>query len=149
MIKPKSIARQTGATLLEILIALIILMTGVLIMTKFQSDITRSRSSINQQSEAMLIATNKLDGLRHYVVLNSAAGSPAYEDISSGNSTVTGMNGTYNLNWTVTENMTPSYKTIRVTVTWTDQSNQTQNITLDSIIGKMDPTASGRVMQNL
>lgn len=41
----------------------------------------------------------------------------------------------------------PDFKTVEVTVTWTDQDNIQQNIVLDTIISASDPARSGRVLQ--
>lgn len=141
--------KQQGISLVEVLISLVVVTVGLVALVQFQSDMMRNRNLMSQQSEAVTLANDKLDELRQYEVLDTTAGKKAYQDIASGSSTVSGTNATYNVVWTVTEVNDPPYKTIQVTVTWTDASNQSQTITLSSIVAKIDPKISGSISQGL
>lgn len=140
---------QVGVTLLEALIALLILSAGILALVKFQGDLMRSRTVLTQESEALQLVQDKIEDLRYYQVLSTTAGFRAYQDIVSGTQTVTKPTATYTLTWTITDNTAPDYKTAVVTVTWVDPTNVTQTTTLSTIIGKVDPAVSGNVTQNL
>ena len=140
---------QEGAGLVEVLVAMIILAIGFLVLIKFQADLSRGVSSVSQQLEAKAIAEDKINELRHFIAIKASTGTPAYENIASGSSSVTKSSTTYTVNWTVTEVSDPPYKVIRVIVSWTDQTNTAQSITIDSIIGEIDPQTSGAVSQGL
>lgn len=141
--------KQKGVSLIEILIALIILATGVVTLMKLQGDLIRGRGLTGQQSQALMIMQNKIDELRNYQVLTTTTGYTAYDDIVSGSSVVTGDTTNYNLAWTVTDQTNPDRKEVQITATWTDASNATQTLTLDTMIGRVDPTVSGVLMQAL
>lgn len=141
--------KQQGISLIEVLIALLVLAGGIITLAKFQGDLLRARVDLNQQSQAVMLAQNKIEDLRHYTVINTTGGKKAYDDIASGTSTVSGTSTTYTVTWTVTDNSSPPHKVVRVTVSWTDSKNVAQSVTLDSIVGKVDPTTSGQVTQGL
>lgn len=141
--------RQAGLTLIEILIAMAILAAGIVVIVKFQGDLMRNLGSTQQQAEAMSIAESKLNELRYYTVIESGGSGTAYDDIGSGNETTTSNNTTYTTVWTVTDVEDPPHKVIQVTVTWTDSTAQSQSVTLETIIGQVDPAKSGEVMQGL
>lgn len=141
--------KQQGASLVEVLIALVILGVGVIVLVKFQGDLTRDRGYVSQQNAAMVIAKNKIEDLRHYTEIATGGGGVAYDDIASGTQTVTGANTDYTLTWTVTDVVSPPHKLLTVTVSWTDTANNAQSITLNSIVAPNDPEVSGTVMNSL
>lgn len=141
--------KQRGITFLEVLIAMVILSTGLLALIQLQGDLLRHRSGLSQETEALMLVKDKIEGLRYYQVVNTTPGYTAYQDIANGTQTVTKPTATYTLTWTVTNNTAPDYKTITVTASWVDNRNVTQTTTLTSIVGKIDPTTSGNVMKNL
>jgi type IV pilus modification protein PilV len=141
--------KQQGITLLEIVIALLILAAGIIALVKFQGDLMRSRVELSQETEALMLAQNQMETLRYYQVLNTTSGFIAYQDIATGSSNVSKTTATYTVAWTITANTAPDYKTAAVTVTWTDPMNTTQTVTLNSIIGKIDPAVSGAGMASL
>lgn len=141
--------KKHGFTLIEVLISLAILAIGVVVIVKFQGDLLRNMGSTQQQSEAVSLAENKLNELRNYVALTTAEGTPSYEQILSGTQTTTNNNTTYTTAWTVTTVASPPYKTVAITVSWTSSSNATESVSLESIIGAVDPTKTGAVMQGL
>ncbi len=145
----KSQKKQIGLSLIEILIALLILAAAFVTLLKFQGDLTRNIANIKQQLQAIALAQDKMNELRHYVAVNTSEGTPSYEQIASGNSTVTQGITTYSLVWTVTELTAPARKTVRIVVSWTNEKSQQESITLDGIIGEIDPKISGLIMKNL
>lgn len=134
---------EKGVTLVELLVTLFILTIGISALIKFQGNYFYYGDLSKQRSEAVILAKSKLATLRNYQVLSTTSGYNAYEDISSGTSTTTATNTTYTITWSVTENTSPAYKTINVVVSWVDRNNNSQGITLSSIIGKIDPSDSG------
>ena len=138
-----------GLSLIEVLIALLILVAGFVVLVRFQADLSRNTTMINQQLTAKTLAEDKLNELRHFSVINTTPGATAYADIVSGSASTLKQRILYTTTWTVTEADTPPRKTIRVSVTWTDQTNTARSITLESIVGRTDPFISGSISQSL
>ncbi len=61
--------RETGFSLLEVLIALIVLAVGLISVAKFQGTIIKSGSLAKARTVATHLAQEKLDDLRNYEVL--------------------------------------------------------------------------------
>lgn len=141
--------KEKGLTLLEILIAIAIFAAGIAVVLKFQGDLLRNLGGTQQQAEAISLAENKLNELRHYTVIESGGSGTAYQDISSGSEVITSNNTAYSVAWSVTTVADPAYKTIQVTVSWTDSTGAAQSVKLESIVGEVDPAKSGEVMQGL
>lgn len=144
-----SAIKQVGLTLIEILIAMAILAGGIVVIVKFQGDLMRNLGATQQQAEAISLAESKLNELRNYTVIESGGSGTAYDDISSGSETVSNNSTTYTTTWNVTNVSDPPHKVIQVTVSWSDSAGQTQSVTLESIVGEVDPAKSGEVMQGL
>ena len=140
---------QFGISLIEILIALLILAAAFVTLLKFQGDLTRNLHGIKQQLQAITLGQSKMNELRKYIAVDTAEGTPSYEQITSGSSTVVQSGSSFSTVWTVTELSSPNRKTVQVVVSWTDATNQSQSITLDSIIGEINPKISGVIMEAL
>lgn len=135
--------------MVEVLIAIIILAGGLIALVNFQADLFRGHSDTSQHSQALQLAQNKLSDLRRYTVLDTTSGQFAYQDIANGNDSQVIGNTSFTRAWTVTESTSPPYKTVAVTVSWTNRQNEAKSVTLDSIIGKVDPAISGEVTQDI
>src|SRR3990167_4268763 len=92
-----------GLSLIEVLIALLILVAGFVVLLRFQADLSRNTSMINQQLTAKTLAEDKLNELRHFSVLNTTPGATAYADIISGNVVTEHQGVQYTTTWTVTD----------------------------------------------
>ena len=138
-----------GVSLVEILIALLVLALGIAVLVRFQGGVLRSRGIVSQHNEAIQLAEDRLGQLRNYSVLNTTTGKNAYQDIANGTATVAKASTTYTVTWVVAELTDPDHKTVTVTVTWVDSQGVSHNIALSSIIGKINPASSGTVMQGL
>lgn len=140
---------QIGISLIEILIALLILAAAFVTLLKFQGDLTRNIHGIKQQLQAITLAQDKMNELRRYIAIATVDGTPSYEEIVSGSSTTVQSGTSFSIIWTVTDLTSPDRKTVQLTVSWTDATNQSQSITLNGIIGKINPKTSGAVMEAL
>jgi type IV pilus modification protein PilV len=137
---------QKGVTLIELLVTLLILTIGIAALIKFQMTYFYYYDLSKQRAEAIFLAKAKMDALRAFETIPTTSGKFAYNDIVSGSSTSTGNNATYSINWTVTTYTNPNYKTVNITVSWTDRRNAAKSISLSSIIAQLDPSTSGVVM---
>ena len=135
-----------GIGLIEVLISVAMIAICILALTRFQSGIAYSDLMSRQQSEATILATNKLESLREYQVIAVTAGYAAYASILTGTSNVVGSNATYTLSWTVTSYTNPTYKTVDLTVSWPDSRGSSQNVKLSTRIAGLDPSLSGAII---
>jgi type IV pilus modification protein PilV len=156
-------SRQSGFTLVEALIALLVVSFGMLALAGMQITMTRSADLAKQRSEAVRLAQLKMEQLRSFDGINSGTYTYGANVVSSGASeticpTCTAplnatTNATFSRSWTVTraDGVTAAtsddlQKWIRVDVSWTDRANQTQTVSLNSVIARNDPIAiSGMV----
>jgi len=131
---------------------------GMLALAGMQLTMNRSADLARQRSEAVRLAQLKMEQLRSYDGINSGTYTYGANVVSSGadeticptctaplNSTT---NATFARSWAVTRSdgvtATTSddlQKWIRVAVSWTDRANQTQTVTLSSVIARNDPIA--------
>lgn len=139
-------SNMQGQTLIEALITIVFISFCVIALIRFQTYLMYDNSLAQQKSEAIILATQEIEQLRSFQVLNTTSGYTAYQSIATGSSSVTGTSATYSLAWTVTANTNPTYKNVSVTVSWTDRYNTTQSIQLVSNIAGIDPPNSAIVM---
>jgi type IV pilus assembly protein PilV len=104
-----------GFTLLEVMIALVILAVGLLGLASLQVMAIKGNSFGQQMTVASTLAQNQLEQLRR---------TPAA--LVNGNDTVTDQNGiTYTRNWAVTPNSPQTgASTVLITISWTGPTGQ-------------------------
>lgn len=129
-----SLYRLHGSSLIEVLIAFIVLGLGISSLVSFQGTLTFNSSHAKARSEAANLAETKLEELRNFDSLSG------FSAIASGSDSTSGSNA-YTRTWTVTT--TPTYKVVAMQVTWPDKTGQvTANTTLamNTIIARVDPS---------
>lgn len=134
LIQPK------GQGFIEIMIALLIIGVGIVALSRFQNNLIHSNDLVKQQNEANSLAVNQIETVRDYTTL------VGYQGIASGSTTVTGVNATYTINWTVTPFTDPTYKDINLTVSWLDRNGTSQTIRLVTRVAALEPAFSADVM---
>jgi type IV pilus assembly protein PilV len=137
---------QNGTGLVETLLVVLLVSIGVLAIMNFQHNLSYSTNMTQQQFDATSLATNEIETLRDFQVLSVTSGYSAYASIASGSSSSTVGNTTYTVTWTVSTNASPSYKTINVTVSWTDRFGNSQSVTSSSRVAGVDPATSASIM---
>jgi len=141
-----------GFSLIEVMLAFIIVAVSAAGLVKLQSSYMKQEGSSSARESAMHLAENKLDDLRSFTTLATTAGQFAYQDIQTnvGQSLTNGLaagnhtigNTTYALGWTVandpdplpTNLKYPLRKDIEITVAWTDQNGSDKTLSLSSSI---------------
>lgn len=136
--------RQSGLSLLEVLITLTIFSIGLLGLAKLQTELLSTLNLTMQRSQALDLAESKLAELRSYHVIKSTTGLVSYTDIASG--TERDATNTYQCTWTVTIFTNPDYKKVKVVVQWTSSQNTVEQVELNTIIASLDPLAEGVIM---
>lgn len=139
MFYKKSRGNLKGTTLIEAVVALLILSVGFVGVAMLQGQLAASNTLAKQRSEAATIAQDLIEEYRSFGELTTTAGYTAYSDIASGNDTVSGVNASYTRTWAVVENVNPNYKTVTVTVSWTGATRDAQSLSLSTIIAGSDP----------
>ena len=134
---------QEGYSMVEMLVAMVIVPFGLMGVAKFQSNIMVAGAETKTRSEALYAAERKIEELRTFI------NNTTYDAISSGNDNITagpGSNAVLNRSWTVTDSTTPNYKTVVVDVGWTTSSNEAKSISLTSYVSMADPVVSGQLV---
>ncbi len=117
---------KKGFTLIEVMIAILILGVGMLAMALLQVTAIRGGSFANQVTQASIYGQDKIEELKN----------ASYSAVTNGNDAIQSGNGiTYTRTWTVT-NDSPyvGAKTVNLTVSWTGPEGQNRSIQLSTII---------------
>lgn len=154
--------REAGFTLIEALIALVVVAFGMLAIAGFQMTLSRGADVAKQRSEAVRLAQEKMEQLRAFTAVETDAtrldytadvvGSITPEVITAGSAypgtTYTYLSNTnFQRSWSVKRSNgttdavgTDLQKWITVTVAWTDRAGASDSVTLRSVISRSDPT---------
>ena len=144
-----------GFTLLEALIALLIGGFGLLAVARLQIGMQGESDLAKQLSEATFLGQRRIEMLRAYQQVDAAdaaglaAGRWGYGNVLTGSETIQGGNASYAVSWTVTPfasatpaSNDPRFKTVAVSVGWTDRNGTAQTASLNTIISGSDPAAA-------
>lgn len=160
-----------GFSLIEVLLAVVVLAFGLLALASLQTSLIRASSESKSQSTALQLAKDKLEDLRSY---QSLAG---YQALTSGNDTVNDNGGSlggvnFARTWTVERfafdkadgvfekvatltGPTPAgyeadneYKKITVSVSWADATGATQTIGMEDAISALNPGDSTKLVRS-
>jgi type II secretory pathway pseudopilin PulG len=127
-----------GITLVEALVALLVLALGMLAVARLQPALRQHADDARQRSEALRLAQSDLERLRAY---ESAASGPRSHDAIAAHAE--DVDGGYRLTREVDAAVLPHAKAVRVGVTWPDRSGATRHVALDSVIARIDPVLAG------
>lgn len=120
---------QRGTTLIEALIATLVLSLGMLATARLQSHLRLNSDVARQRSEAVRLAQADIETLRSF---NVVATIPDLVDVAT-----SAPAGTYE----VTRHIGAG-NAATLTVRWTDRAGGSQQVALDSIISRTSPTLS-------
>ena len=111
--------KSKGFSLIEVLIALVILAIALLALAGLMVQSTNSNSWGSHLTEASTFAQDKLEELR----------MTTWANLNSDTDVRTGATGTnYTRTWTVTTNATGNLRTVSINISWTDKTNHTITI---------------------
>jgi prepilin-type N-terminal cleavage/methylation domain-containing protein len=148
-------SRQQGFSLLESMIALVIMAFGLLAIAGVGLKLARSEDVARQRGEAARLAQEKIEQFRSFTQIDAAAGVNAWASMGTGGSSDTiaddgvnyRTNTVFNRSWQVLDSATEPWRRVRISVNWTDRTNAiaTPETTLNfaTIISKTDPFDSG------
>ncbi len=166
---PAATHLQPGFSLLEVLIAVLVIAVGLLALAQLHGSLLQDSGASKARTVALYLAQEKIEDLRSFETLRSAAGRQAYADISDnmggviaadtstndGNTVYSSTD--YARSWAVTDYCfsavnssaatcslsapdIPDLKQVSVTVSWQDRDGNTESITLTTLIAAADPT---------
>jgi prepilin-type N-terminal cleavage/methylation domain-containing protein len=134
--------RKEGFSLIEVLVALVILAVGLLGLALFQTTAIKGNAIASKWTVATELAQDRLERFRHVGwdnIVSSAAGGfttgpppqPTYATLpgAAGDNTIVRGTQYYRI-WYVTSNATNSLKTITVWCCWSDDAARWHNIML-------------------
>ena len=138
--------RARGATLLEALVAFLVLSLGMLTMARVQSSLRLNSDIARQRTEAVRLAEADMESLRNFGSVSVSQGLKAYADIATATRNVSAGQGGANVSFEVSREVTPvddpGYKSTTVSVNWFDRTGTAQRVVLDSLIAATPPALS-------
>lgn len=156
-------ARQQGFTMIEALVALLVMAFGMLAIAGFQITMSRNSDVAKQRSEAVRLAQREMERLRTFETVVSDGAKIDYVELLGGTRTVDSAqlsaadnqatNTSYTVTWgvtrfdgttaTATNAAMDAEKWINVGVTWTDRAGGAQTVRLRSVVSRADPIDLG------
>lgn len=136
---------QRGFTLIEAMVAMVIVGFGMLVVVGMQMMLNRNAEVARERSEATRLAEEKLEDLRSFATIAPKAGLTGSWDelVSGGDAPATGYNLTYTRSWTLGGTSADSKRDVQVLVSWTDRGGTADSVQINSVISKTDPADSG------
>lgn len=124
-----------GLTLIEALIALLVLSFGLLVIARWQPQLRQHTDVARQRSEAVRLAQQEMERIR------------LTQDVSDGERPVdadaAASNTAYRVVRHVDTALVANAAAVDVTVTWNDRAGTPQDLRLSSVVARLDPALSG------
>lgn len=145
--RPGHRSRSRGVSLIEAIVALAVMGFGMLGIAAMQSSLRQNSDTARQRAEATRLASEAIEAMRSYSVVNTAGGKIAYADLVTGvaapqlalPSTITGTNATYTRTVEVSDTSAQNRKTVFVKISWNDRSGQPQELLVSTEIHRSPP----------
>lgn len=142
---------QRGITLIDALLAFLVLAAGVLSVAKLQLHLQSHADLSRQRSEAMRIAQEDIESLRAFASLQAdaaASGAASYGRIETVTTSVDRLNGAalntvFQLTRRIDDSSASRLKSATVSVAWSGRDGGLQQAVLNSAIAGENPALSG------
>lgn len=145
---PTSTRHQHGISLIEALIALLVLSLGMLTVSQLQGHLRLGSDIARQRTEAVRLGQEDVEALRAYSVLAASGAAQSWAGITSASRSVDASTGyathtRYTVAREIVDNNALAAKTAAVTVHWNDRDGEAQKIVLTTVIAAHDPAHGG------
>jgi type IV pilus modification protein PilV len=133
--------QAAGFTLVEVLIAVVVVSIGALALGSLQVALSRHADAARQRTEATKLAISRLEELRGFEQVLTEADKQAYADLLSGSDQpLLDSNTRFERQWQVQGTAEDPYRRVDVQVTWTDRSGDTNQtfVRLGSLIARAE-----------
>lgn len=156
---------EKGFTLIEVLIALVVAVIGILAMIQLSGAFLKTVAESEQRTVAYAIAERQMENLRSFDNLSGiTTGETYFENLSSSSAVMTVSTGqasyTFNVAWTISDNIVSGgvvspgasgaihrmLKQADIVVSWTEPD--AASVSLSSYIGGIDPNAAALTVDN-
>ena len=143
-----NIRHQHGLTLIEALIALLVLSLGMLAVARLQPLLRQHAELARQRSEALRLAQEDIERLRAFAAIAGTAGVRSYDDITTAERSVDAdadpaASTRFHLVRQIDAGVVPNAKQVTVTVDWLDRATAVQQVSLATVIAAVDPALAG------
>jgi len=134
---------QHGFTLLESLVAMLVIAFGLLSLAGMQLTLSRNADVAKQRGEATRLAQQQIELMRSYTTIAAAAGHTlTWEALANGADAIT-TNTNFTRTWTLGGTSSDSMRRASVALSWVDRADQTHTLTLNTVISQTDPADMG------
>ena len=138
---------RAGFSLVEVLVAMAVMATGLLAVATFQSDLI-SGSGINKaRSEALALAQARIEQFRNYS--DRTDFDAWFTDTNTAytpDGTINGTNAVFTRKYAVSSS--GDVKTLKVRVEWKDRQDEAQNVELTTQLGWEPPRSAGDMVND-
>jgi Tfp pilus assembly protein PilX len=136
-----------GVSLIEALLALVVMSLGMLAVVGVQATLRSNGDLSRQRAEAVRLAQQDIENLRAFSSVTAGAGRDFTDIVAAGPDDVTpaGANAVYRLIRTVPDdppNGSPPFRTVGVSVQWTDRAGTAQQVQLFTGVARIAPAIS-------
>jgi hypothetical protein len=143
---------QRGVSLIDVLVALVVVAVGILAIFNLQSQLFSGTSDAKARAEAVELARSRIESFRNHVNLDNVKdGDRFLAQLSGGGDNVTGINADFQRSWTASPiDGDTSSQEIVVTVRWQDPDGQTQTVALNTVVtfAELDDVLMKEVMDD-
>lgn len=135
---------ERGFTLIEALIALVVLSVGMLALTGLHVGLARHADLARQRTEATQLAQSKLEELRGFEQIAAAPGRLSYAALAGGEDLpAIASNTRFERRWQVSGDGDATERRLEVRVEWTDRSGDAAGVQLLTLVARSDPADGG------
>lgn len=131
--------RQRGFTLLEALIAFLVLALGMVALAQLPKQLRLRGEVARQQGEAARLAQSEIETLRAFAVVADTAGLRSFDAITASSRAIEAHGTRFAIARRVVADPATSSKRVEVDLGWTDRSGAAQSLTLSTVIARESP----------